>query len=51
MKKKYRCDQCDIHKKFSDGPCVLKVPYDSFPPEFCPYDHRCAFVKWELVRK
>ena len=51
MKTKYVCNKCDKRTGADYGPCVLKVPFDSFPPEFCPYDHKCAITKWKRVRK
>ena len=51
MKTKYVCNECDKKTGADYGPCVLKVPFDSFPPEFCPYDHKCAITHWKRVRK
>jgi len=49
MKTKYECTECDKRTRLMYGPCVLKVPYDSFPPEFCPYDGKS--INWKEVRK
>lgn len=48
-KTKYECNVCDRRSGLDYGPCILKVPYDSFPPEYCPYDD-CSKPKWKRVR-
>lgn len=48
-KTKYVCNECDKKTGADYGPCVLKVPFDSFPPEFCPYDGKQ--INWQKVRK
>jgi len=46
---KYRCNKCAKKVGWDCGPCILKTSYESFPPEYCPYDG--TQIHWKQVRK